>query len=89
MLHLKRREEAVVDAFLERVDIHWLAEVGVGVHVVFPFGCGGESELHGRGKVVEDAAPVAFIVSPTAMTLVDDDKVEEVWGILTEIGRVS
>ena len=30
LLHLERRQEAVVDAFLERVDVDRLAEVGVG-----------------------------------------------------------
>ena len=88
LLHLEWREEAVVDAFLERIDIDRLAEVSVGVHVVFTFGSGGQAKLHRRGKVVEDAAPVAFIVGTTPMTLVDDDEVEEVRWVLAKIGRV-
>ena len=87
LLHLERREEAVVDAVLERVDVDRLAEVGVGVHVVLALGRGGEAELHGGREVVEDAAPVAFVVRAAAMALVDDDEVEEVRRILAEVGR--
>ena len=87
LLHLERREEAVVDAFLERVDVDRLAEVGVGVDVVLALGRGGEAELHGGGEVVEDAAPVALVVRAAAMALVDDDEVEEVGRILAEVGR--
>ena len=50
LLHLERRQEAVVDAVLERVDVDRLAEVGVGVHVVLALGRGGEAELHGGAK---------------------------------------
>ena len=87
LLHLERREEAVVDAFLERVDVDRLAEIGVGVHVVLALGRGGEAELHGGSEVFEDAAPVAFVVCAAAMALVDDDEIEEVGRIFAEVGR--
>ena len=87
LLHLERREEAVVDAVLERVDIDRLAEIGVGVHVVLALGRGGEAELHGGGEVIQDAAPVAFVVGAAAMALVNDDEIEEVRRILAEIRR--
>ena len=87
LLHLERRQEAVVDAVLERIDVDRLAEILVGVHVVLALGRGGQAELHGGGEVVEDAAPVAFVVGAAAMALVDDDEVEEVRRILAEIGR--
>ena len=87
LLHLERREEAVVDAFLERVDIDRLAEVGVGVHVVFALGRGGEAELHGRREVIEDVAPVAFVIRAAAMALINDDEIEEVRRILAKVGR--
>ena len=87
LLHLERRQEAVVDALLERVDVDRLAEIGVGVHVVLALGRGGQAELHGGGEVVQDAAPVALVVGAAAMALVDDDEVEEVRRILAEIGR--
>ena len=87
LLHLERRQEAVVDAVLERVDVDRLAEVGVGVDVVLALGRGGQAELHGGREVVEDAAPVAFVVRAAAMALVDDDEVEEVRRILAEVGR--
>ena len=86
LLHLERRQEAVVDAFLERVDVDRLAEIGVSVHVVLALRRGGEAELHGGGEVIQDAAPVALVVGAAAMTLVNDDEVEEVRRILAEIG---
>ena len=86
LLHLERREEAVVDAFLERVDVNRLAEVGVGVHVVLALGRGSEAELHRRGEVVEDVAPVALVVGAAAMALVDDDEIEEIFGVFPKIG---
>ena len=85
LLHLERRQEAVVDAFLERVDVNRLAEISVGVDVVFALRCRGESELYRRREVFEDAAPVAFIVRTTTMTLVYDDEIKEVLRILAEV----
>src|SRR6185437_10720298 len=62
LLHLEWRQEAVIDAFLERVHIDRLSEVFVGVDIVSALGRGGEAELDGGGEVVEDAAPVALVV---------------------------
>ena len=87
LLHAEGREEAVVDAFLERVDVNRLAEIGVGVGVVLALRCRGEAELHGGSEVIEDAAPVALVVCAAAMALVDDDEIEEVGRILAEVGR--
>jgi len=64
LLHLERREETVVDAVLERVDIDRLAEIGVGVHVILALGRGGEAELHGRGEVIENARQVLSSFAP-------------------------
>jgi hypothetical protein len=55
--HLKRREKAVVDAVLQRIDEHRLAEVVVGVGVDGALGGGGQAELHGRREVVEYGSP--------------------------------
>ncbi len=78
-------EEAVVDAFLEGVDVDGFAEVFVGVDVVFAFGGGGEAELDGGGEVFEDVAPGGFVVSAAAVAFVDDDEVEEVGGVFAEV----
>ncbi len=85
LLHFEGRQEAVVDAILERVNIDRLAEVAVGVHVVFAFGRGSQTELHRRGKIFKNTAPIAFIVGPAAMALVNDDEIEEVRRIVAEI----
>ena len=87
--HLERRQKAVVDAVLERIDKHRLAEIGVGIDVVLAFGRGGQAELHGRGEVFQNAAPVAFVVRAAAMAFVDHDEVEEVRRILAEVGRAA
>ena len=85
LAHLERSQEAVVDAVLERVDEYRLAEVAVGVHIVLALGRGREAELHCRGEVVHDAAPVALVVRAAAMALVYDDEIEEVGWIFAEI----
>ena len=87
LLHLERSQEAVVDAVFERVDEDGLAEVAVGVDVVFALGCGGEAELDGGREVFEDAAPGAFVVCAAAVAFVDDDEVEEVGRVVAEVGR--
>ena len=87
LLHLERRQEAVVDALFQRIGVNRLAEIGVGVDVVAPLRRRGQAELHGRREIVENVAPVAFVVGAAAMALVDDDEVEEVLRIVAEIGR--
>src|SRR5690606_3566828 len=86
----ERREEAIVDAVLERVDKNRLAEVGVGVDVILPFGRCRQPQLHGGCEIFEDAAPTAFVVRATTMAFIDGDEVEEVWWILAKVrGRMS
>ena len=87
LLHLKRRQEAIVNAILERVSIDGLAEVGVGVHIVPALGCRCEAELHGGREVFQNAPPSAFIIRAAPMTLVDHDEVEEVRRIFSKIRR--
>ena len=87
LLHPERREIPVVDPFLQRVDIDRIAEIGVGVRVVLTLGGGGQAELHGRGEIFHDAAPVAFVIGAAPVALVNDDEVEEVRRILAKIGR--
>ena len=87
LLYAERREEAVIDALLERVDVDRLAEIGVGVRVLLALRRRGEPELNGGSKVIHDAAPIAFIICPAAMALVDDDEIEEIGRILAEIRR--
>jgi len=85
LLHLERGEEAVVDAFLERINVNGLTEILIGIHVVFAFGSGGEAELNGGGEVLEDGPPVAFVVGAAAMAFVDDDEIKKVGWIFSKI----
>ena len=85
LLDFERSQEAVVDAFLERIHEHGIAKVGVGVGVVGALRRGGQAKLHGGREVVEDRAPGAFIVGAAAVALVDDDEVEEVGRVLTKV----
>ena len=87
MFHLEGRQEPVLDAFLQGVGVNRLPEIGVGIDVVFPFRSGGQTELHGGGKVVEDAAPCAFVVGTPAMAFVDYDEIEEIRRIIAVVFR--
>ena len=60
LLHLERRQEAVVDAFLERVDVDRLAEVRVGVDVVLALRRRGQTELHGRRESTPECRASCF-----------------------------
>ena len=85
----ERREEAVVDALLQRVDVDRLAEISVGIHVHITLGRGGKAQLHRRAEVFQDGPPCAFVVRATAVAFVDDDEVEEIGRVLPEIRRVA
>ena len=84
---LEGRQVAVVDAFLQGVDVDRLAEVGVGVGIVGAPGCGGQAQLHGGLEVLHDAAPVALVIGATPVALIDDDEIEEIRRIVPEVGR--
>src|SRR5271170_5194344 len=58
-------EEAVIGAFFQRVDIGWLAEVGVGVRVLFALWRRGQAKLNSGSNVIHNAAPVTFIICPS------------------------
>ena len=84
LIDLVGREEAVLDALLERVGVDRLAEV-VDVGDVFGFlRRGGEADLRGGGEVVEDLAPGGILGGAAAVALVDDDQVEEAGRELAE-----
>ena len=83
--HFERGEEAVVDAVFEGVGVDGLAEVGVGVGVVFPFGGGGKAELHRWREVFQNGPPGAFVFRAAPVAFVDDDEVEEVGGIFAKV----
>ena len=85
--HLERRQEPVVDAVLQRVDEHRLAEIRIRVHVVLPLRRRRETELHGGREIVQDVAPSALIIRAAAMAFVNDDEVEEVRRVIAEVGR--
>ena len=76
--HLVRREEAVANAFLQRVAVNGFAEV-VDVGNVFGFlWRGGETDLGGRGEIIEDLPPGGILRRAAAVAFVDHDEVEEV-----------
>ena len=87
LLHLERREKAVVDALLQRINVNGIAEIPVGIDVVGAPRRGGHAELHRGREIFENSAPVAFVVGTAAMTLIDDDKIEKVGRVVAEIRR--
>src|SRR5262245_30140810 len=87
LLQAKRREESVVNALTEGVDINRLAEVAVRIDVLVTLrGCG-EAELHRRREVIQYPPPGALVVSAAAVTLINDNEIEEVGRVLAEVGR--
>lgn len=78
LLHLERREIAIVDAFLQRVDISRFAEIGVGIGIDLALRRCRQSELQCRRKIFEDRAPCAFVTRAATMAFVDDDEIEKV-----------
>ena len=72
------REEAVLDALLERVGVDRIAEVGEGRDVLRLLRRRGQAELDGGLEVVEDLPPRAVLAGAAAVALVDDHQVEEV-----------
>ena len=84
--HLVGGEEPVVDALLERVRVDGFAEVvDVGDVLGFLRG-GGQPDLGGGLEVLEDRSPFRIGSGASAVTLVDDDEVEEVSGKLVVDG---
>ena len=71
-------EKPVLDALPEAVLVNRIAEVSVGVAVVFTQWRGRHPELVGRLEVLEDFPPAALIAGTAAVALVHDDEVEEV-----------
>ena len=85
LLHPERRQEPVVDALLEGIDIHRVAEIAVGVGVFLALRCGGQPQLHRRGEVFEDVPPVALVVGAAPVAFVHHDEVEEVFCVFAEV----
>ena len=72
------RQEAVLDALLEAIDIDGRPEV-VDVGGAFGIlGRGSHTDLNGFAEIVENLLPFGVLLDRRAMTLVDDDEVEEV-----------
>ena len=82
--HLVGREEAVVDALLQRVGVDRLAEVVDVGDVLRLLRRGGQADLRGAGEVLEDLAPGRVLGRAAAVALVDDDQVEEAGRELAE-----
>ena len=83
--NLEGREEPVVDALPQRIDVHRLVEIGVGVEVILTLGRGRQAQLHGGLEVLQDVSPRALVAGPTAVALVDDDEVKEVRRVVAEV----
>ena len=87
LLDLEGRQKAIVDPFLQGVDVNRFPKIGIGVRVGLALGRRGQAELHGWREILHNAAPIAFIIRSAPVALVDDDEIEEVWRIITKIGR--
>ena len=83
----KRGKETVVDALPQRVGVHRLAEIGIGVLVLCPFGRGGQAQLHCRGKIFQDIPPAAFVIGTAPMALINHNEIEEVGRVFAKTGQ--
>jgi hypothetical protein len=81
-------KKSVIDALLERVDIHRLSEIFVGIHIIFSSWSRCEPELYGGSKIFEKPSPIPLIVRSSAMTFVYNDEIEEIGRILPKVGRI-
>src|SRR3990170_3975467 len=77
-------QETVVYALPQTVGVHGVSEVLVGVLVVFPERRGCHAKLESGLEVLQYLPPVALVRRAATMTLVDDDKIEEIAGVLAE-----
>ena len=87
-VHTEGYKEAVLDALFQRVGIYRISKVSVGIGIVLSSGCGCHAQLIGTVEVFHQLSPLAFVISSTSVTLIDDDEVEEVTLILHVIGLV-
>ena len=87
---LKWCEESIIDTILQRIGIDRITEISIRFEIVRFFRSGCESELSRRGEIFEDRSPLRLILRTTTMTLIDDDEVEEIPLIFTEVrSRIS
>ena len=81
---LVRREEAVLDALLERVGVDRLAEVVDVRDVLRLLRRRRQPDLGRRGEVLQDLPPSGVFVRASTVALVHDDEVEEAGRELTK-----
>ena len=76
--HLEGCQEAILDAFLQAVNVDRFPEV-IDVGNVFGFlrRCG-HTDLDCGTEILQDLSPVAVLLGGTAVTLVHDDQVKEI-----------
>ena len=79
------REESVLNALTERIGVDWFAEILVGVAVGVAFRRGRQPHVRRACEILQDRMPFALVVRPAAVTLVDNDEVEEVPRELLEL----
>ena len=75
---LEGREESVLDALLEAVGVHRVAEVRDVGDVPRLLGRRGHANLCRGREIFQNSAPAALLLGGAAMALIDDHEVEEV-----------
>ena len=79
-------EVAILDALFEGIGVNGISEIAIGVRVLLSFRRSGHAELVGVGEIVHQLTPLALVVGTSAVTLIDDDEVEEIRGVLLIVG---
>ena len=82
------RQESILNALLQRILVGMIGKIEIGVHVLIHARRGGQTQLHRWLEVFQYASPITLILGSSAMTLIDDNQVEEILGVLPEVWRI-
>jgi hypothetical protein len=53
----------------------------LGVHVTLALQCCSQTDLNGRRKILENPAPVSFVVRATTVAFINHNEIEKVWWV--------
>jgi hypothetical protein len=77
-------EKTVVDSLPQAVFIDGIPEVQISVAVVFAQRCRCHAELESRLEMLKDYPPRTIAPCAAAVTLIDNDEIEEIQGVVAE-----
>lgn len=76
-----RGEKAIINALTQAVLVDRITEVLIGISVVLAARRGRHPELVRRFEILQDFAPITFVPGASPVTLIHDNKIEEIRGV--------